>query len=286
MNIVVIGHVCIDENISERATYTGAGSPAIFMQKIFRQFSDTNVTIVSSYGKDFSRYLHGIRIYPPDSVDGKTLRYKNISRGSKRVQYSINRNTALPVPIDESLSRLVAEADSIVVCPILPNFPVKYVRDLLAMSDKQTVKLLLPQGYFRKFDSGGRVQLHQFNQADSLFPHFDFVSLSREDYPHITELSYGWVRKFNTTIIMTEGGDGASVINAKEVKHIGTSAIPTEKIVDSVGSGDIFSAGFIYEYMKTKDITKAVRFANALAGDCLMFTPDRIRIDYKKFHLS
>lgn len=282
MNIVIVGHVCIDHNISEHARYTSPGSPAMFMQKIFRQLPGASVTIVSHYGKDYLPYLTGISMHPTKPFGEKTLVYENVSHGNFRSQKALHRDLATPVVIDEKLKKLLSEADVIIFGPILPNFSVEYVKKVISVANPKAIKLLMPQGYFRSFDPENNVFFRTFVEAEKLLDTVDLVTVSREDYPDIEKMSLAWTKKRNATVILTEGDQGASIIAAGKKTHLPTERVPLKNIVDSVGSGDIFSAGFVYEYAKTGDLKKAVNFANKLAGICLAFTPDRIRFDYKK----
>jgi len=61
MNISILGHVCIDKNTSEHTSYVAAGSPAMFMNRIYKQFPNCPTNIIASYGQDFLKYLNGIR---------------------------------------------------------------------------------------------------------------------------------------------------------------------------------------------------------------------------------
>ena len=73
MKIVNIGHVCIDNNISEGAEYISIGGPSSFMNKIYKHFHDVDYTIVSHYGKNFGEYAKNLPIYPKKFHSDKTL---------------------------------------------------------------------------------------------------------------------------------------------------------------------------------------------------------------------
>ena len=87
MKIVIIGQVDIDRNVSENATYTSAGSPAMYIDKIYRQFPDCEVTIVAPYGDDFSLYLNKVDIYPKKPNTKKTLVYENVSKSGSLTSF-------------------------------------------------------------------------------------------------------------------------------------------------------------------------------------------------------
>ena len=110
----------------------------------------------------------------------------------------------------------------------------------------------------------------KFEEADKILPLFDFVFLSSEDYPNIEMLSIEWNRQYGATFILTKAQEGADIINKQGVKTIPTNPIPAEKIINSIGAGDIFSAGFAYHYLKSKDVFGSVEFANKAAAEKML----------------
>src|SRR4029079_6953279 len=115
-----------------------------------------------------------------------------------------------------------------------------------------------------------------------VIPLVDIVIVSEEDHPDMYELAKKWTEKDKGIVIITQGEEGAVAL--KEGKEINLPGRPVkvEDIVDSVGSGDIFSAGFAYKYKQTGDIKEAGKFANELARQCLFYPADKIKIDFKQ----
>ena len=62
-------------------------------------------------------------------------------------------------------------------------------------------------------------------------------------------------------IIVTAGSKGCYVYEGGAVHFYGSTKI---NFVDSIGAGDAFSAGFVFEYLKSQNIDKA-----AIAGNLL-----------------
>src|SRR3990167_8048714 len=108
MKITIVGHVCIDKNTSENSSYTTAGSPAMFMNKIFKQLPDNQVTIVAPYGADFLEHTGDAKLYPENSKGAKTLLYENITQAGVRLQKAHNRGVADPVPADNKTKEIIA----------------------------------------------------------------------------------------------------------------------------------------------------------------------------------
>lgn len=88
----------------------------------------------------------------------------------------------------------------------------------------------------------------------------EFAELVKAPYKdiHFREDVVGWYIKplKGKIIIITEGKKGSYVYLNGKVSH--EKAIEIKKIIDSTGAGDGYSAGFISEYLKTKNIEKSM----------------------------
>lgn len=272
MNILIFGHVCIDQNKSENSDYVYWGSPAMFMHKIFGHISDSSVSIASNYGNDYVEYLKSVDIHPSKPSGKKTLVYQNVSREGKRTQKALFREYSSPVALDEKLKKRIREADVIVFAPILPNYDSLHIEEVMKNSKDDCLKVLLPQGYFREFDEDDNVIFRDFSEADSILNHFDLMTLSEDDYPDVEKLSKKWAKKHNVDIVVTKGQKGALLITQNGNTLIPTTPIPEEEIVDSVGSGDTFSAALIHHFQESKNLIQAVLFAHEVAGQALKST--------------
>lgn len=268
MKIVVVGHVCIDHNISENSAYTAAGGSAVFINKIFKQFKDCQTTIVAPYGKDFP-YAKNFTLYPPEPFAGKTLIYENIVRKNSRSQKALHCDSARPVKIDEKIKKIIQEADLLFIAPLLPNFSTEYIQQI---SDNKALKVLLPQGYFRKIDNKNKIVVRKFKEAEKILPLVNIVIVSHQDYPQMKKIAEQWAKKNNLIAIVTLAEKGALVLTKEKETLVPTVPVLSEKIVDSIGSGDIFSAAFAYNYFQTKNSETATRFANKLARQYLFRT--------------
>lgn len=275
MNILIFGHVCIDRNKPECSEYTSWGSPAMFMKKAFKDLDVKDITIVSNYGKDYLKYLKDINIYPLRPNTETTMIYQNLVNNHKRKQRAFTRNSE-PVEISEELKVKISEAGIIIVAPILSNYKADYIDEIFKYAKSDSLKVLLPQGYFRNFDEESYVIFREFKEVNTVLKYFDLMSLSEEDYPNIEELSEKWVGDFNVNIVVTKGENGAVIIQKGGKKKVSTIPVPKEEIVDSTGSGEIFSAALIYSYFQTRNLEKATHFANEVASKALRSTHAKI----------
>ncbi len=273
MHIVNIGHVVIDQNTSENATYTAAGGVVMFMQKIFGKLPDVTYTIVSSYGKDFEVYKSNITIYPTSPTFENTPRYVNVSKQGARTQRATRRQGAGPVLIDDSLKHIVRSADVIIVSPLFPTFSKDYLSELFVHANPLALKVLLPQGYYRDFDDNDNVIKRSFAEASDILPFFDLMIVSEQDGDDMDLEIQQWIDNMQCTFVVTRGERGCQIISNQLSELIPTVPLPENEIVDSVGSGDIFSAAFVYKYKLSRDLVASGTFANGVARECLSYTP-------------
>ena len=275
MNITVIGHVCIDNNISENTTYTSAGSPAMFMTKVYKNFPEVKINIIAPYGKDFLPYCKDINIYPKKPIGDWTLIYENKSKGNIRTQKALNRQSAKSIPIDKEFKTIIASSDVIFFAPITPDFSIDYVENFITLAKKDSVKILIPQGYYRNFDKDDNVIQRDFIEAEKLIPLFDFVIVSDQDHKDINNIAKSWAGK--TNVIITMGDKGAMHLYRSNSIFAPVDPVKPEDVVDSVGSGDIFSAAFGYKFFLTKNIKQSLEFANNIARQCLFYPANNLQ---------
>lgn len=265
MKIVLVGHVCIDKNSSENSSYTGGGSPLLYISRYLAKHFASDPELIAPYGRDFLPFAAGLQLLSPPQ-DGHTLVYKNITHNQHRTQQCEHIDTADPVPLTSDMKKCVAEADVICLAPLLPNYPLKYVRDLLATRKPGSVAILSPQGYLRTVDAEGNVSPRDFKEALDILPLFDVTIFSEDDQPDAIATARRWAQDLPVSqIIVTQASRGASLVTATGVTPVATDPVPEDQIVDSVGCGDTFSAAVMMSYAQERDIVTAIRAGNKAA---------------------
>lgn len=277
--VVIDGHVCIDRNtLEDGRKYIGPGGPPNFMRQIFEQFPDSFITVIAPYGLDYRQYLDGTNIYPLSPNVAKTLIYENNSYSGRRTQRAINREQALPVPIDEKVLGELRRADIVLVTPLLPNYPASSFETIAG--NTTALKVLLPQGFFRDFDVSNTVLPKDFSEAEYVLPNLDVVIVSEEDHPDILNLAQMWSSQHRDLIaVVTLGEKGALAFQNQSRIEVPTKKVPKEEVVDSVGCGDVFSVAFAFEYRTNRSIARALRFANQVARQRLFQPADKITVN-------
>jgi bifunctional ADP-heptose synthase (sugar kinase/adenylyltransferase) len=77
----------------------------------------------------------------------------------------------------------------------------------------------------------------------------------------INELEYSKIKSECSGLIVTRGSKGADALH-----HGYSSKAPKVEVVDVTGAGDTFLAALAYNYLHTKNITRAMDFANLAAA--------------------
>ena len=269
MKVLIFGHVCIDNNVLEGKFYTAAGGSAVFINRVLGKF-DCQTTIAAPYGRDFLPYAKDVALYPEKSRGENTLIYENIIKNNLRTQKALNRPDNFNIEITKELADKIKQADIIFIAPLLPNICPDYIRRINDIAKKETLRVLLPQGYFRDFDLENNVIIRKFLEADEVLPFVNVVVLSGEDHPQIKQLAESWAQSNNAAIIITLAERGALIVVKGGEKHIPTIPVLPDEIIDPVGCGDVFSAGLAYYYKKSGDIEESTSFANKLARQHLL----------------
>lgn len=280
MNVVVLGHVDIDYNQSENSSYFTAGSPAVFINKVYAQIPDTKTVVIASYGKDFIKVKGELPLVELENIPEKTLVYENVSKNNERTQKAYNRENALPPQLNKKEKAILSSSDICFVAPILPNFSEDYLREAFSNLKKTSLRVLIPQGYYRDFDEQDNVIAREFSE-ENILNMFDLAIVSDQDGENMLKKAKEWVKKYGALVIVTTGKDGAVAVTKDGNIKMPARTVEEKDIVDTVGSGDIFTAAFACKYYLTKNIEKSGKFANEIARQCLFFTPDNIKIDLR-----
>ena len=120
--------------------------------------------------------------------------------------------------------------------------------------------------------------MHQreFKEAEDFLPLFDFIIASEFDHFVIEEYAKKWAQIIQ--VVITRGDKGVHYYSKNDSFIVPVDPVRHEDVVDSVGSGDIFSAAFGYSYFEIKHIKKSLEFANNIARQCLFYRADSLKI--------
>lgn len=270
MNIVGIGHVCIDKNIAEKARFVGAGGPGVFIHNVLTRLPGCTFSMCAPYGADFLQYQENFSLYPSKPLGLPTLVYENTVISGVRTQKCYHHETAIPVTLTGEMKNIIKNANVVCVAPLTPAYSPQYIREIKNSMNTTTPSVLLPQGYFRKFASDHVVLARDFIEAEDILPLFDVVIVSDEDYPHMERLAQKWAHEYGCLVVVTQAQHGATVFNGSRHTSVPTIPIPRNQIVSSIGAGDMFSAGFMYEYYTSRNAVASADYGNSIARQGLI----------------
>lgn len=112
-----------------------------------------------------------------------------------------------------------------------------------------------------------------------------FVQMNQKEFKIITDNKLHYLAFFeqyfkkDQVLLITLAKKGTRIIYQKDgkLRHKYISGYPIAKVSDTTGCGDVFGAGFVWEYLRTKDINKAAEFANKTgAANCLLKGTDEM----------
>ena len=122
---------------------------------------------------------------------------------------------------------------------------------------------------------GGKELAHGLEKLKPFLKRCSVFSINQEeasqltgiDYKNETEIFKFMDQLIDGIFVMTKGPDGVVVSDGKQVYRAG---IPESPVVERTGAGDAFCSGFVVEYIRSGDITKAIQFATANASSVVM----------------
>lgn len=271
--VTLIGHVCIDNNTIEGAKFETWGSSVMYIAKYLLKNFGIHSHIIAPYGQNFVKYTESFDfLVPPTTPD--TLQYENIVNNGTRVQYCHHAELSNPVTINEKIKELLEHTDILVVAPLVANYQVTYIAQIMEFLPKECLRVLLPQGYMRHINGEDRIEKRMFSEAEQLLTYFDVVVASDEDCDNALDVAKVWATyKEESSIVITQASKGATLFNNGKVTQIPTTAIPPSQIKNPVGSGDTFSARLAIDLHNKLSPSDAVRNANAATAKVLLSQP-------------
>jgi len=122
---------------------------------------------------------------------------------------------------------------------------------------------------------GGKELDHGLEKLKPMLKNFSIVIMNQEEAAALTGIDYNKeeeIFKFMDEVIggifvMTKGPQGVVVSDGQNIYRAG---VPDSPIVERTGAGDAFSSGFVSEYIRSGDISKAIQFATANASSVVI----------------
>lgn len=266
MNVLVAGFMTIDKIELPMRTITSVGGPPSYAGLLCSRFG-LDVTALTKIGTDFPdeqlvwMARNGLTLRAVDkSKTRKTTRFKLVPKEDERVLYLQERCEDISV---EQVPD--TRYDALLVSPLANEITQPVFDEARRRAD---FCFLDPQGYVRSFDGSGRVHVTPWND-ERVMGSVDALKMDPAECEAITgksapaeafeKLTSRGIRK----AVITSGGKPAMVLDGTRVLRV---EVPTVKVVDSTGAGDIFAGALVTCYLRSRDFLWSCCFGIAASS--------------------
>lgn len=248
---LVIGNTSID--ILDDSTEQLGGSVAYVSNLLVK--ADQNVTVISSFGRDYPTEIFDPSIKSIFSLSNVTTKFKVSYKDLLREMCLVSRADHLDLRF---LKRKKIHDDVIFFVPILDEINILDTKDILR-NNKDVFSASIPQGWIRNFNQR-KIKI-DFSLL-SEFPCFDLIFFSHEEISS-AKIDLSILLKLSKILVITHGDKGSTIFSSNK-----TINIPAHKakVIDSIGAGDVYAGIFIDVYLKTKNLEKAGKAASKISS--------------------
>lgn len=267
VHVVILGHVCIDHITRDGHSTTAPGSPAYF---IARTLTNAHVTVIAPHGHDFDALPHHLQFATPTRGE-HTLSFDNTIHAHERTQSVHELESATPQPLTRPERRALANADIVILTPLVDRLPADYVTTALNAARPDTLVALLPQGYLRQVGPDGAVTQTLSTQLLAVAAECALIVFSDEDSPDPEVLAW-WLTELphRPRVIVTCADQPALGIEDLETITVPTRPIPPERIQSPVGAGDVFAAHCALAMHAGESFDEVIRAGHVAAAQHLI----------------
>lgn len=248
---------------------------------------------ISKLGKDeFGKYIQtfargeGIDVSQLSFVDGypTSLNFKEIMEdGSVRTFYYRDKSPVLAMNPDELDEGYFKQAKILHLTGIFPAIDPKNIdifNRAIELAKKHDVKI--------SFDPNIRLKMWSKKEASevlsNLLPHVDILLAGDEEMEIIIgekepKKIIEKVKQHGIShIAIKRGADGS--VGYHDGEYIDAPPVKPSKVVDTVGAGDGFNAGFLYGYLQGWPLEKTLKFANTIGSMVVSVVGDNEGLPY------
>jgi len=256
-DLVTVGHFSIDLIQSPKILTPNPtlGGPPTYVSLAARQLN-SKVSVISKVGEDFpSEYilwlkdkgvdLSGLKIVKGASTTSFLLMYRNEKRMLQL------KSQAPPIFVEDVPASLTAKA--IHIAPIANELSLNSVQKLRTLTN---ILSLDPQGFLRRFDESGEVELKKWDDSEVL-EQVDIYKSSIKEIKIATGLANlrSAMKKIHSlgpkVVLVTRGVIGSTLFFKGKFYNI--PSCKPRIVLDPTGAGDAFIGAFLAEYVKGKD---------------------------------
>lgn len=245
--ILIIGETCIDEYVFGVCNRVCPEAAALCFTRI-----DNEEKIKSNLGMAGNVYTNIKSLYPKAQIDILTNN-KNVNKTIIKRRYIDKRYNTIVFreDINDSSEKIILadqnfkEYDAIVISDYDKGF--LHENDYNTIASKASDKTIIFADTKKKI-------------TDTIAKNLHYLKINFPEYKNIQHFES---IKDLCSIIVTNGGEGATLFNKDEAEIFQTSKI---EVRDVCGAGDTFLAGLVVKMLLSKSIAESIRFANECAG--------------------
>ena len=270
MDLVIVGHLSRDLLITPDTTREALGGCAYAM--LASSLGVANAGIVSKVGEDFEQEYwntlrsSGLSLTGLHKSGPKSTRYVNkYDKNGNRIQFV--ENLAEKITLDD-FPEDYYDARAVHFSPLSPDeIDIECIR--LSRSNA-TITSLDAQGYIRSIETDGKVAVKNWVDRDEVLSLLDIVKLHEEELRIAMrgESELAMVSQILSLgpriVIITRDKRGSTIYTRNEQVNI--PLVQAEIEIDSTGCGDVYTIGFLIEYMRSSNLKRAGIFASTCAS--------------------
>lgn len=253
-----------------------------------------NTGWISRLGNDeFGRYIYnfvrgeGIDVSQVKYVDGcpTSLNFKEIMEdGSGRTFYYRDRSPTTALTINTLDEDYIKNTRVIHITGVFPAIdPLKNTEMI-----KFAIRLAKKYGVLVSFDPNIRLKLWSREEARTalmeFLPYVDILLTGEEEADVLFGVSepraiIEKAKEYDISYVAIKRGEKGS-IGWHQDEYVEALPIKAKKVVDTVGAGDGFDAGFIYGLLHKWSLTKTLHFANTIGSMVVSVLGDNEGLPY------
>ncbi|RLE62681.1 MAG: hypothetical protein DRN53_03545 [Thermoprotei archaeon] len=265
---IVVGHLVLDKvviggrehrSLGGVATYGAIavatyGRRALIVSKVGEDFPEDYILLLSRYGVD-TRYIKRVK--------GRTTCYRLVygDEGERKLYLEAVTEKILPSDLPQFRFRVAH------IGPVYREVPFETINTIRQMCE---LLALDSQGFVRRVDENGRVYLASWNYAGDVLPMVDFLHTDVNEAKILTgieepkraaEVLYDMGAD---VVAITMGAEGSIVAYEGEVMYV--PAAKEERLVDTTGAGDVYTAIFAIALSEGFEVRRAAAMASSASS--------------------
>jgi len=272
-DVVLAGHILNEKVVfPDRVLFPVLGSPVAYCSVCLACLG-SRVGIVTKIGQDFPPRL--MSVFQEVRVDTAGVRVGEVSTHNELIYQADGRKTLrfltrAPSIGYEDFPEPFLRAGITYVCPMDHEVVLDGIRQLARRGGTMMVDL----GGFGGATSAEHPPVKDGAELRGLGPYFHIVKGSIEDLGYILGAAPGdeeavadrILRSGARVVVITLGARGAYVRTKDGGMRYPAYHADQSAVVDQTGAGDCFSAGFLFEYGRSRDPFAAALYGNAVTS--------------------